>query len=399
MQEISRLLTLDLVLNLSPLHECIKTCHLTKSSDTFASVTRQIRPLVGFSFPPPAVGLLTLALIQIADHVNPTTIALLFLLLVLVIATFLGTKPALFTSLLAGFSFNFFFLPPYHTLAIAEPQNWIALIVFLSVAVSVGHLSAKSRHRAEVAEKLYADLQAAFEQASHAEALKRSEKLKSALLDAVTHDIRTPLTSIKAATTMLIEEQTAIHTTLDGAGRADLLSVINEETDRLNSFVESMIDVAQLEAGVELPRKSVDPESIIVSALHRAAIVTAGHQVTIRHGTSGPDLNVAPKAIAEALFNLIENAAKYSPADSTIVVGYKRIGKSVQFFVEDSGPGIPDDEHDAIFDKFYRGDSALKGSGIGLSIVKGIVEAHGGRVWVESRHPGSRFAFELSVNA
>lgn len=358
----------------------------------------KIRRLVAFSFPPPAVGLLTLILIQFSGHANSTTIALVFLLLVLGIATFFGTKPALFTSLLAAFSFNFFFLPPYHTLVIAEPQNWIALIVFLSVAVTVGQLSAKSRQRAEIAENLYSELQAAFEQASQAEALKRSEKLKSALLDAVTHDIRTPLTSIKAATTMLIEEQRAIHTTLDGAGRSDLLAVIDEETDRLDSFVESMIDVAQLEAGVEWPRKKIDPESIVVSALKRAARITAGHKLSIRHGTSGPDLNVAPKAIAEALYNLIENAAKYSPPGTELIVGYQRNGDKVQFFVDDSGPGIPEDQREAVFDKFYRGGTGVSGSGMGLSIVKGIVEAHGGRVWNEPRPRGTRFAFEIPQN-
>ena len=191
-----------------------------------------------------AVAVLTVALIPAREHVNSTTVALAFVLSVLVTAILFGRRPALVSSLLAAFSLNFFFLPPYNTLTVAEPENWIALAVFLIVALTVGQLSAIAKRRAETAEKLYADLQTAFEQASEAEAIRRSEKIKSALLDAVTHDIRTPLTSIKAATTMLIKEQQAVHTTLEPGAHADLLAVIDEETDRLNTFVESMVELA-----------------------------------------------------------------------------------------------------------------------------------------------------------
>ncbi|MFL6374431.1 MAG: DUF4118 domain-containing protein, partial [Pyrinomonadaceae bacterium] len=177
------------------------------------------------------ITLLTLLILPLREHVNSTTVSLAFLLAVLLIATLFGSRPALLTSLLAAFSFNFFFLRPYYTLTIDEPENWVSVAVFLIVALTVGQLSATAKRRAEVAEKLYADLQTAFEQASEAEAIRRSEKLKSALLDAVTHDLRTPLTSIKAATTMLIQEQNAIHTTLDSHAQTDLLEVIDEETD------------------------------------------------------------------------------------------------------------------------------------------------------------------------
>src|SRR5207253_2632407 len=135
--------------------------------------------------------------------------------------------------------FNFFFLPPVGTFTISDTENLIALFSFLMVAITAGELSAKAKRRAEEAERLYQELQIAFEKASQAEALRRSEKLKSALLDAVTHDLRTPLTSIKASVTMLIEEheQDTIHLTLEREGRGELLEVINEETDRLNDFV------------------------------------------------------------------------------------------------------------------------------------------------------------------
>src|SRR6185295_7759531 len=159
-----------------------------------------------------------------------------------------GSRPALLASVLGMFCFNFFFLPPLYTLSIAYTQNWIALTVFFTTALAVGQLSARAKRRAEEAEaarreieRLYRELQSAFERASQAEALKQSEKLKSALLDAVTHDLRTPLTSIKASITTLLDEvrgqsQEEQFVTLDSESRLEMMEVIDEETDRLNRF-------------------------------------------------------------------------------------------------------------------------------------------------------------------
>jgi K+-sensing histidine kinase KdpD len=142
-----------------------------------------------------------------------TTVALALLLVVLIIATIYGSRPALFASLLGVLCFNFFFLPPFYTFTISESQNWIAFGAFLVTAIIAGQLSSYARQRAAESEerrkeieRLYNELQAAFEQASQTEALRRSEQLKSSLLDAVTHDLRTPLTSIKASATTLLED-------------------------------------------------------------------------------------------------------------------------------------------------------------------------------------------------
>lgn len=141
-------------------------------------------------------------------HVNATTVALALLLVVLFVATGWGARPAVFASLLGVLSFNFFFLPPTGTLTVATPDNWVALVAFLITAITVGQLSAHAKRRTDEAdagrleiERLYRELQGAFERASQAEALKQSERLKSALLDAVSHDLCTPLTSIKASVT------------------------------------------------------------------------------------------------------------------------------------------------------------------------------------------------------
>src|SRR5689334_18180547 len=178
------------------------------------------------------------------EHINPTTVALGFLLLVLVVATRWGAAPAIFAAILSVLFLNFFFLPPVGTLTIADPDNWIALGAFLFTAIIAGQLSANAKRRAEEAEtgwheneRLYKELQEAFERASYVEALRQSEKLKAALLDAVTHNFRTPLTSIKASVTILLEDlqsQISASSSLDQEGRQEMLEVINEEADRLN---------------------------------------------------------------------------------------------------------------------------------------------------------------------
>src|SRR5678815_2006334 len=207
-----------------------------------------------------SVGVLTLLLKIVGAHVNATTVSLALLLNVLFIATRWGSLPALVASILAMLCFNFFFLPPFGRFAIAATDNWIALLAFLVTAVTAGQLSASAKRRAEEAEsgrreieRLYAELRDAFERASHAEALRQSEKLKSALLDAVTHDLRTPLTSIKASiTTLLNEVRGRVESEpvkLDAESRVEMMEVIDEESDRLSRFINGLIELARIEAG------------------------------------------------------------------------------------------------------------------------------------------------------
>lgn len=354
------------------------------------------RNIFGYLAAVASVAVVTAVLVPFRQEVNPTSTSLIFLLAVLAQAMLFGSRPALVTSLLAALCFNFFFLPPYYTLTIDKPQDWAALIAFLVVAIAVGQLSARARHRAQVAEGLYADLQEAFEAAAEAEALKRSERLKSALLDAVTHDLRTPLTSIKAATTMLIEDQSAIHKTLDPDGRADLLSVINEETDRLNSFVESMVELARLEAGgIEFRTASITARDLIAAAMERAAELLRDREVSVEIGDPSLSVKADANALTEVFYNLFENAVKYSPAASPIAVAATVTDGVVRFSVEDQGPGIAPEERERVFEKFYRGNSTVRGFGLGLSIVRGIVEAHGGTIRVEDGAIGARFVLEI----
>lgn len=366
------------------------------------------------------VALVTALLKLLGVHANEITVALALLLIVLFVATWWGARPAVAASLLGVLSFNFFFLPPFGRLTVEARDNWIALLVFLITAITVGQLSAHARRRTEEAdagrreiERLYRELRDAFERASHAEALRQSEKLKSALLDAVTHDIRTPLTSIKASVSTLLDEQRENQEqplVLEREARREMLEVIDEECDRLNLFVEGLVELARIEAGeMHLRRGWGSVEEIITAALKRAEPRTRNHRVQVRIEDEMPFVQVDPRAVAEVIFTLLDNAAKYSPEGKGIFLTATRpeADRMIQIAVEDEGKGIPDALHERVFDKFFRatrdGDSPEsrqpKGLGLGLAIARGIVEAHGGRIWIEKgrQGAGTRVTFTLPI--
>ena len=366
------------------------------------------------------IAVVTALLAPIRQQINHTTMALTLLLVVLFVATLWGSRPALVASVLGMLCFNYFFLPPVGTWTIADLENWVALAAFLLTAVTAGQLSARAKRRAEEAEasrreieRLYTELQDAFARASHAEALRQSEQLKTALLDAVTHDIRTPLTSIKASVTTLLDEQGAPAQgeepiTLDAEGRREMLEVIDEETDRLNRFVESMVELARIEAGeMPLRRRWGAVEEIIATALARAEKLTRAHRVEVAIEDQLPAVRLDARAVAEVLYTLMDNAAKYSPAGSLIRVTARRAGEgSMELCVENQGQSIPPHLRERVFDKFFRATGDGKpnlrqtmGLGMGLAIARGIVEAHEGRIWVEdgSSGQGTRVTFALPL--
>jgi two-component system sensor histidine kinase KdpD len=364
-----------------------------------------------------SVGVLTLVLKIIGTHVNAATVSLALLLTVLFIATRWGSAPALATSIVAMLCFNFFFLPPLGTFTIAATDNWVALIAFLVTAVTAGQLSASARRRAEEAEagkreieRLYAELRDAFERASHTEALRQSEKLKSALLDAVTHDLRTPLTSIKASVTTLLDEVRGggQPVSLDPESRVEMMEVIDEESDRLSHFINGLIELARIEAGeLHLRRRWGVIDEIISTALSRAEPITRNHGVEVDVEQELPGVRVDERAVSEVVYTLIDNAAKYSPKGSTIRITARRAGEElIQMAVADEGLGIPVDLRERVFDKFFRatrdGDVRTRqptGTGMGLAIAKGIVEAHEGRIWIDSgsNGKGTRVVFTLPI--
>ena len=251
---------------------------------------------------------------------------------------------------------------------------------------ALGSLVAIAIERVGVVEKL-----------GKAEAVRQSENLRTALLDSVTHELRTPLTGIKAAVTSLLSDLQ-----LDAAQRRDLLTVIDEESDRLNRLVGEAAEMAQLDAhGVELHRQEVSIQSAIDSAVEQSKTVLGQHPLQIRVEPSLPPVQIDSARIAEVLKQLLENAAKYSAAELPITVTAETRDGQLLISVSDQGPGIDDFEQALIFDKFYRGRDLryrVQGTGMGLAIAKAIVEAHGGSLGVTSQlGHGSVFHFALPV--
>jgi two-component system, OmpR family, sensor histidine kinase KdpD len=263
---------------------------------------------------------------------------------------------------------------------------------------AIGSLAAIAIERANTVETL-----------TRTEAARESDRLRSILLDSVTHEFRTPLTAIKAsAETLLSDVQTGQPQTdkpqLNKAQRTDLLTVINEESDRLNRLVGEAAEVAQLDS--HQLEFHFEPHSIrdaIDMALQQSRVALQHHPVDVKVPDNLPPIKMDVGRISEVLVHLLENASKYSPPGTPIhVVAELRLGGDVVTSVADHGPGIDDIEQDMIFEKFYRGRSqrtSVQGTGMGLAIAKAIIELHGGTIAVRSQvGRGSVFSFTLHAD-
>lgn len=353
------------------------------------------KPWVRYLLASAALAALLLLLDRFNYALSQTSIALFLVLFVVSVAVLAGRSVALFVSIAAGLAFNYFFLAPLHTLRIAHPQDVTTFAVLVITAVIVGQLSSRAEKRALQAEARKQQLESARQQvsatAAEAEVLRNSERLKTALLEAVTHDLRSPLTSIKAAVTTLQTSE------LGSEGREELLEVIEQETDRLNRFIQAMMDLAQLEAGqLRLVTSEVSAIEIMEDALARAQLELNGRPVELRASPDLSALRVDPRLISQVLFTLLENAAKYSPAGTPIELCAELTqGQAVRFSVIDQGPGIPPALRQRVFEKFVSG-SSNGGLGLGLTIARGIIESHGGKIWIDSGpHGGTSVRFEV----
>lgn len=251
---------------------------------------------------------------------------------------------------------------------------------------AVGGLIAVAIERAGAVEKL-----------TRTEAARESERLRSALLDSVTHELRTPLTSIKASVTSLLTQDQ-----LATGERNELLTVIDEESDRLNRLIGEAVEMAQLDANeVKLELAAHPIREVIDEALDESKQVLAQNPVEVRIPEQIPRAAMDAAWIVKVLRHLLENAVKYSQPGSPIFISSEVRSDRLITSIADRGSGIDDLERSLIFDKFYRGQSQryrVQGTGMGLAIVKAIVEAHGGRISVTSQlGQGSVFSFGLPL--
>ncbi|HXE13738.1 MAG TPA: ATP-binding protein, partial [Bryobacteraceae bacterium] len=224
-----------------------------------------------------------------------------------------------------------------------------------------------------------------------------TERLRSALLTSISHDLRTPLASILGAASSL----KTYGATLDDTAKQELLGSVLEEAERLNRFIANLLDMTRLESGAIAPRlELIDLSDVIGSALHRAAKVLAQHDVKLSLPPDLPMLKLDPVLFEQALFNLLDNAAKYSPTGSHVAVAAELVGSHVRLSVSDSGAGIPPADVERIFDKFYRvqaSDNKRAGTGLGLAISRGFIESMGGTLFASNRADGSGALFIITL--
>lgn len=224
-----------------------------------------------------------------------------------------------------------------------------------------------------------------------------TNQLRAAMFSSVTHDLRTPLASIKAGVTSLLDHEVR-H---DEAQERELLTTILEETDRLNRLVGNILDLAKIRAGALIPRRtptSVDEIAEAVVARLRPQLRAGEVGVELLIDDDLPEVPADPVQLDQVLTNLLENAARHSPAHGTVRVRVGPTAEGVRVRVSDEGPGIAREEHEKVFEAFYRGRESPEsaGTGLGLAIAKAIVTAHGGRIWIEeTTGGGTAVVFEV----
>jgi len=439
--------------------------------------------------------------------VNQTTVAMTMLLLILVLAAEWGLRYAVVISIAATICYNFFFLPPIGTFTIADPQNWLALIVFLVVAMIASRLSHTARNEAKDARNKQQELEVLFrlsrellqsesvamlvssvpsvvasvteatsgvlylldgdrlyragakvvsdieiphlrelsnrlsavnveqdevqiplrsgvrprgllllrgvslskksceaigglisismdrshalENLARGEAAKESERLRTLMIDSITHELRTPLTSIKGAATTLLTSEVGVESS------RELLSIIDEESDRLNKLVSEAVEMAQLDARqVKMHFGAVNVLKMVDRARETCSWVEDEHEV-VMHVPAELEIRADEDLLEKAVCNLLENAAKYSKAEMPITISAEQRGEWVSLSVADRGIGIDASEQSLIFERFYRARTdgkEIAGTGMGLPISRAIVEAHGGEITVTSQ-PGQGSVF------
>jgi two-component system sensor histidine kinase KdpD len=314
-----------------------------------------------------------------------TNFSIVFLIAVLVSALRWGSGESIYAAVLSILVYDFLFVKPVHTFIIASSQDVLMLLAFLVVAVLISNLTLRIRRQAQ-------DM-------AQARVLSETERLRTALLSSVSHDLRTPLASIIGSATSLL----SYGKEYDETAQMELLQTIREEAERLDRYVGNLLSMTRLESGaLELRRDWADPGDLVASALALLAPRLSGHHVVVESEPGVPLVKVDFVLMEQVLVNLLDNAAKYAPPATTIRVSIGSAEDAVRIAVADEGGGMPAEDLERVFDRFYRtgrGDSQAESTGLGLSICRGIVEAHGGRAYARLRDDGSGTVFTIELPA
>jgi two-component system sensor histidine kinase KdpD len=330
-----------------------------------------------------AVGatLLVVGLLQSTVVDLPAAI-LLYLVPIVLAASRWGRGPAITAVVASILGHDLLFVDPRGTFSVARADEALGLVLLLFVALVTAQLADGARRGAATARE--------------AAVARQSDELKTALLRAVTHNLRTPLASIKASVSGLRQPEAAFAE----EDRAELLAEIEEEADRLDRLVTNLLDASRLEAGrLTLSRHPQDLAELIGAAVDRLQSRLAGRgEIRIEVTNELPPVACDYAQIDQVVTNLLENALLHTPPATPVVTRAARHDGVVRVEVEDQGPGIPPADRERLFRPFERGRTRAPGSGLGLTIARGFVEAHGGKLWLEDGPArGARFVFTLPV--
>lgn len=353
-----------------------------------------------------AVALGTLLVYPLKDVAPAVSLGVVYIPGVLLISTVWGWRLGLLAAVASALAFNWFHIPPTGRFDVSADRDAVALVVFVVVAVASSTLGEMARARAAEAERRRQETEAVLAElrelsaerdrmeaeAIEAAALRRSDELKTALLRSVSHDLRTPLTSIIASGTALDSP------TLTEPERHELSAAVVGEGQRLSRLVENLLDVSRLESGSAEPRREpVDLAGVFEAA--RESVGPGGEAIRLGADPELPPLIADPVQLERAFANLFENAVRHGEGRPVLVRSRESGGRLVVRVV-DQGPGVPEGERQRIFEPFYRREGSGQGFGLGLAIARGFVEANGGEITVESvPGQGSTFvvAFPLDV--
>jgi K+-sensing histidine kinase KdpD len=330
-----------------------------------------VAPLWEYGIALLVVAVCTMIALPLRPHVAAANLVMIYLIGVVGVAAKLHRRVALFTSILSVAAFDFFGVPHYFSFAVAESEYFITLAVMLAVALLISGMTSRIRvQEAAAAER---------------EAKVQSESMRTSLLSAVSHDLRTPLASITGAAATLHNHWER----LDEKTRDELLVSVIDESDRMNRLLNNLLEVTRLESGVRLHKEWFPLEEVVGAALHRLKRQIAGRKILTDIPADLPMVALDDVLMEQVFINLIENALKYTPDNSPVEVSARRSENVVEVEVLDRGPGFSQGQENRVFDKFFRGKSdEVRGAGLGLAICRAVIDAHGGSISAENRKEG-----------
>lgn len=349
----------------------------------------------------------TAALVPFRARVTVATPALLLVVTVVLAAIVGGRVASLCIAVVATGAFNLAFIPPYWRASVAVVDDVVALGVFLCVALTIGTLVAEGAERRRAAERRAADARALneryevlvaererlAEEATRVAVLEQVDRQRSALLRSVSHDLRTPLATIRAVTSDLRSWADYDETT-----RGDLLDLVGDEAERLDRIVANLLSMSRIDAGALQPeRQAVALDELVGERVRQLSRLFGGVRVQVDIPADLPLVDADYSQLDQVLTNLVENGARHAPKGSTLEIGARQHGSMVELYVADEGIGVARFDRSRIFEPFRRGDGSTS-SGVGLAICKAIVEAHGGTIEARTNPGGgARFVVTLPV--